>query len=181
MKIKKISGIILVRSDSKRLPNKCFLDLPTKSFGKHMKTSCNEQNDVGKWSGSDFEHIWKAVLLRKPRFRPDWDFLLSEHRRICKQLSFEIDSGRSPSGKSFKMTIGWFHDFGKNSILLLSSLIKSWRFWTFRFVVIICESQNSSHGPIIGQPRGKISNTHRKYPKDNGAQGSEFLVQQTRR
>ena len=36
MKIKKISGIILVRSDSKRLPNKCFLDFGKVNILEHI-------------------------------------------------------------------------------------------------------------------------------------------------
>jgi len=40
MKIKKISGIILVRSDSKRLPNKCFLDFGKVNILEHIIKRC---------------------------------------------------------------------------------------------------------------------------------------------
>jgi|TARA_B110000305_G_scaffold221175_1_gene263638 spore coat polysaccharide biosynthesis protein SpsF len=40
MKIKKIIGIILVRSDSKRLPNKCFLDFGEVTILHHIIKRC---------------------------------------------------------------------------------------------------------------------------------------------
>lgn len=40
MKIKKIIGIILVRSDSKRLPNKCFLDFGETNILHHIIKRC---------------------------------------------------------------------------------------------------------------------------------------------
>ena len=40
MKIKKIIGIILVRSDSKRLPNKCFLDFGETTILHHIIKRC---------------------------------------------------------------------------------------------------------------------------------------------